>query len=85
MCNKNIKPTVRNNRRCGKRNPNGVSPTITALKLERDATKFGEWPHVCALLTKKQFEDKVSSDLIFAVTNTPRIGTNGKYEKCIEN
>jgi len=64
MCNKNIKATTINtnikptNRRCGKRNPNGVSPTITALKLERDATKFGEWPHVCALLTKKQFEDK---------------------------
>jgi len=63
----NIKPTsvIKNtntgrkiNRKCGKRNPNGVSVSVTPLQLERDATKFGEWPHVCALLTKTQFEGK---------------------------
>jgi len=70
-CN-NIKPTKKTNtntggnrntntntnRNCGKRNPNGVLPTITALQLERDATKFGEWPHVCALLEKQQYKDQ---------------------------
>jgi len=51
----NIRPPSQN---CAKRNPNGVSTPITPLKLERDDTKFGEWPHVCAILTQKLFEGK---------------------------
>ena len=62
-CNINIKPADGDpnepRQKCTKRNPNGVSTPITPLKLERDDTKFGEWPHVCAILTRKLFEGKV--------------------------
>jgi len=41
---------------CGKRNTNGVFEVRSEIELAVDDAKFGEWPHVCAVLQKKIFK-----------------------------